>query len=360
MKVSPVSPSAAERWFQRFAACVLGYLLLVIVFGAWVRITGSGAGCGAHWPSCQGELVPRSPSEATLIEYSHRLSSGLSGLAALVLPLWAFRVFPAGHAARRWSLRTLLLVAVEGAIGAALVKNRLVADDASLARAIVVALHLVNTLLLTASATLTVVAAGRGENPHTSSSEGAARAPLLLIVLIGLGLVAATGAVTALGDTLFPVPLSGGSAVAGSAGGGALRPVADHFLVQLRVLHPVLACGLVVAALGLAKLLASVPSVRPWALLLGGLALLQLVLGGVNVLLRAPGWLQLAHLLVAQLLWISAVLAAQSFWRSGSAISGSPISGSPISRSPISRSPVPGGPAARGEAARRSISRSNA
>ncbi|MEO8184170.1 MAG: COX15/CtaA family protein [Deltaproteobacteria bacterium] len=315
MKVSPVSPSAAERWFQRFAACLLGYLLLVIVFGAWVRITGSGAGCGEHWPSCQGELVPRTPSDATRIEYAHRLSSGLSGLAALALPIWAFCLFPAGHAARRWSVRTLLLVALEGAIGAALVKNRLVADDASLARAIVVALHLVNTLLLTASATLTVVAAGRGENPHTSSSEGRARAPLLVSVLIGLGLVAATGAVTALGDTLFPVPLPAGDH---SAGAAALRPAADHFLVQLRLLHPLLACGLVVAALGLAKLLASVPSVRPWALLLGALAILQLVLGGVNILLRAPGWLQLAHLLVAQLLWISAVLAAQAFWRSGS------------------------------------------
>jgi heme A synthase len=180
----------------------------------------------------------------------------------------------------------------------------------------VVALHLVNTLLLTASATLTVVAAGRGENPHTSSSDGRVRAPLLVSVLIGLGLVAATGAVTALGDTLFPVPLPAGGGL--SAAGSALRPAADHFLVQLRLLHPLLACGLVVAAVGLAQRLASVPSVRPFALLLGALALLQLVLGGVNILLRAPGWLQLAHLLVAQLLWISAVLAAQAFWRSGS------------------------------------------
>jgi heme a synthase len=309
VKVSPVSPSQAERWFQRFAAFLLGYLLLVIVFGAWVRITGSGAGCGEHWPSCQGVLLPRAPNQATLIEYSHRLSSGLSGLLALALPIWAFRLFPAGHAARRWSVRTLVLVAVEGAIGALLVKNRLVADDASVARALVVALHLVNTLLLTASASLTVMAAGRGENPHTSSSEGGAGSPLLVGVLIGLLLVAATGAVTALGDTLFPVPLSGATAA-------TLRPFADHFLVQLRVLHPVLACGLVVATVGLAKLLASVPNVRPWALALGALALLQLLIGVVNVLLRAPGWLQLAHLLVAQLLWISAVLAAQEVWRS--------------------------------------------
>jgi heme a synthase len=333
VKVSPVVPTAAQRWFQRLAALLLGYLLLVIVFGAWVRITGSGAGCGAHWPSCQGELVPRTPNQATLIEYSHRLSSGLSVLAALALPMAAFRLFPVGHAARRWSLRTFVLVAVEGAIGALLVKNRLVADDASVARAVVVALHLVNTLLLTASATLTALAAGQADSVHATSPAGA-RSPLLVTVLVGLGLVAATGAVTALGDTLFPVPLA---AELAGAGGEALPP-ADHFLVQLRVLHPVLACGLVVAAVGLARLLASVPRVRPWAIRLGVLAVLQLVLGGVNVLLRAPGWLQLSHLLVAQLLWISAVLAAHSFWRSRT--SGSPVSSSPVSSSPVSSSPV--------------------
>jgi cytochrome c oxidase assembly protein subunit 15 len=299
--------SRGQRWFGHFAALLLGYLLLVIVFGAWVRITGSGAGCGDHWPSCQGVLVPRTPSQATLIEYSHRLSSGLLGLAALALPLWAFGSFSPGHATRRWSVWTLLLVAVEAAIGAGLVKNRLVADDASLARAVVVALHLVNTLLLTASAALTAMAA-REAAPRerlraTASRNRAPRSPiewLALGVLVGLGLVAASGAVTALGDTLFPV-------------GTSSREGSEHFLVQLRVLHPILACALVVAAIGLARLLANFPQTRPFALALGALALLQLGLGAVNVLLRAPGWLQLGHLLIAQLLWLSAVLATHGF-----------------------------------------------
>jgi cytochrome c oxidase assembly protein subunit 15 len=301
-----ISMSRGQRWFGHFAALLLGYLLFVIVFGAWVRITGSGAGCGDHWPSCQGVLLPRTPSQATLIEYSHRLSSGLLGVAALALPVWAFRCFSPGHATRRWSVWTLLLVAVEAAIGAGLVKNRLVADDASLARAVVVALHLVNTLLLTASAALTAMAAreARRTRARQRTRSTAPRAPLdwlSLGVLIGLGLVAASGAVTALGDTLFPV-------------GTSFREGSEHFLVQLRVLHPILACALVVAALGLARLLANLPGVRPFALALGGLALLQLGLGAMNVLLRAPGWLQLAHLLIAQLFWLSAVLAARGFW----------------------------------------------
>src|SRR5688572_10948635 len=159
------SVSAGQRSFSRFATVLLGYLLLVIVFGAWVRITGSGAGCGDHWPTCQGVVLPRSPSQATLIEYTHRITSGLLGMLTLLLPLWAFRSFPRGHAARRWSVYTLLLTGVEAAIGAGLVKAQLVADDASVARAVVVALHLVNTLLLTACAALTVASSGQPEQP---------------------------------------------------------------------------------------------------------------------------------------------------------------------------------------------------
>lgn len=316
-------PASSSRAFPRFATVLLGYLLLVIVFGAWVRITGSGAGCGDHWPSCQGEVVPRSPSAATLIEYTHRLTSGVLGILTLLLPFWAFRSYPRGHGARRWSVCTLLLTGVEAGIGAGLVKNQLVADDASLARAVVVALHLVNTLLLTASAALTVASArsvplpaGANSAAPTRSAErplaqsalpasGPADGWALGALLVALALVAASGAVTALGDTLFPVPERG----------GALLHGADHFLVQLRVVHPILACVTGFAALALARHLLgrSLPrGARPWALALGALSALQLLLGALNIWLRAPGWLQLTHLLLAQLLWISAVLLTRA------------------------------------------------
>lgn len=308
-----------SRGFARFAAVLLGYLLLVIVFGAWVRITGSGAGCGDHWPSCHGQVLPRSPSTATLIEYTHRLTSGVLGILTLLLPLWAFRSYPAGHGARRWSVCTLLLTGVEAAIGAGLVKNQLVADDASVARAVVVALHLVNTLLLTASAALTVASARplplsaaapsptrpRSAQGPRASSRAPAEAWALAALLVALALVAASGAVTALGDTLFPVPERG----------RALLHGAEHFLVQLRVVHPILACVAGVGAVALARHLLSrdLPSgARPWALALATLSALQLLLGALNIWLRAPGWLQLTHLLLAQLLWISAVLLTRA------------------------------------------------
>jgi cytochrome c oxidase assembly protein subunit 15 len=296
---------AAERRFARFAVLVLAYLSFVIVFGAWVRITGSGAGCGAHWPSCRGELVPRTPSHATLIEYTHRLTSGLLGVLSLALPLWAWRALPARHPARRASLAVLGFVVVEAGIGAALVKNGLVAEDASLARAVVVALHLVNTLLLTGSAALTALwaqprAAANSEGPHAASVAGSRSAPgwALWGCLVGLTVVAASGAVTALGDTLFPVTAHGLSEAPAHAG---------HFLVQLRVLHPVLACLLACGVVGLAKYLAADRRLAPFAWATAGLAALQVTIGALNVLFYAPGWLQITHLFVAQLFWIALV-----------------------------------------------------
>jgi cytochrome c oxidase assembly protein subunit 15 len=296
---------AGQRRFVQFAALLLAYLLFVILFGAWVRITGSGAGCGDFWPTCHGQLLPRTPTEQTIIEFTHRSTSGLLGLMALALPVWAWRSFPAPHPVRWLSLATLLLVMLEAAIGAGIVLRQLVASDASRARAVAVALHLGNTLLLTACAALTlaVAHAPRAARSTRSTTARSGAAWLLGVLLLSLGLVASSGAVTALGDTLFPVH---------PGALGAALPPADHFLVQLRVVHPVLACLAVCLALGVARHFAAAEATRPWARALGILASAQLGLGGLNISLNAPGWLQLAHLLLAQLLWISAVLLT---WR---------------------------------------------
>ncbi len=302
---------APERWFHRFAAFVLAYLLFVILFGAWVRITGSGAGCGDHWPTCGGQLVPRAPSVQTVIEYTHRLTSGTLGLFALALPVWAFRLFPRRHPVRRLALATFVLVMVEAGIGAGLVLRQLVASNASGARAVAVALHLTNTLLLTGAAALTVALARRGGPDGARTTPSAAEASAgaggrwpgaWLGVLLGLlVIVAASGAVTALGDTLFPVH-------------GAVAVPADHFLVQLRVIHPLLACLVVCACILIGLRFAREPRCRTWALGLAGLAAVQLVFGALNIVLHAPGWLQLGHLLGAQLTWICAVLLAEAWY----------------------------------------------
>src|SRR5450432_3013436 len=97
---SPGTTGDPRGRFARYAWLLLGYTLLVILFGAVVRITGSGAGCGQHWPSCNGGLLQMPQTLKTAIEYTHRVTSGLSVLAIIGLLGAAFRIYPAGHATR--------------------------------------------------------------------------------------------------------------------------------------------------------------------------------------------------------------------------------------------------------------------
>lgn len=290
-----------QSGFVAFAGFLLAYLLAVILFGAWVRISGSGAGCGEHWPTCHGELVPTNRGTAMVIELTHRVTSAASGLLAIVLPIWAWRRFPKGHAVRAASLGTLLLIVLEGAIGAGLVLNRLVGEDASALRALVVALHLVNTLLLTAcsaAALYWALAPPRLSLAVAWARAGAERYAYALW-LIGLVLISAAGAVTALGDTLFVNP-------AGLP--MASPPAADHFLVQLRIVHPVAAVLVSLLGGGIVWWLAQREPLRRAALGLGALLAAQLLLGACNIAFGAPGALQLGHLLLAQLVWLASVL----------------------------------------------------
>lgn len=291
--------------FSKFAWVFLGYLLFVILYGAWVRITASGAGCGSHWPTCHGEFIPIDPSVETMIEYTHRLTSGLLGILGLVLVGWAWvahrgRVFWA-------SVITLALILFEALIGAGLVLQELVADDDSVARAIVIALHLANTLILTGSASLVAWWT-------TDRTELDFRRNRRLLVLCGVGLLALvatsmSGAVTALGDTLFPVDPT--------VGEGLLQRVRDdlstanHFLVRLRILHPVIALFSALYILAVTYIVRTrdlAGSAERWALATFVLVLVQTGLGVVNIALAAPGWVQIVHLLTAQLVWIAVVL----------------------------------------------------
>ncbi len=120
--------------FARFAWGVLAYDLAVVAWGAYVRATGSGAGCGRHWPLCNGELVPRSPRTQTLVELSHRVSSGVALVLTVALLVWAWRAFPRGHLARKGAATATVLMLMEAGIGAALVLFELVAHDASMKR----------------------------------------------------------------------------------------------------------------------------------------------------------------------------------------------------------------------------------
>lgn len=124
-----------NRRFAIFSWSVLVYNLGIILWGAFVRASGSGAGCGSHWPLCNGEVIPRSPTVQTLIEFSHRLTSGVALILVVALTVAAFRAFPKRHIVRRGALFSLFFMLTEALVGAGLVLFSLVADNASIARA---------------------------------------------------------------------------------------------------------------------------------------------------------------------------------------------------------------------------------
>ena len=297
-----------SRRFAAFAWFFVAYLVGVILFGAWVRITGSGNGCGSHWPACNGDIIPQAPAVKTVIEYTHRLMSGLCGIIAVALVMWARRV---SRPVFRASLLTLLFLVVESLLGALLVKRHLVVDDVSVARAYTVALHLANTLLLTASATLVAWRATKARSPHATPSPSATASSfsrnLLGVALVAVLLTSMSGAVTALGDTVFPTqPALDGTLLAKIRSDTS---PSQHFLVRLRVIHPAIA---VLAALLVAGVLIRTVSRRGnagtaharLATLALGAVVCQTGIGCFNVLLAAPGWIQIVHLLLAQAVWI--------------------------------------------------------
>jgi heme A synthase len=290
--------------FAGFAWALLAYDVLVVLWGAFVRATGSGAGCGRHWPMCNGEIVPRAPRLETVIELSHRVSSGAAFAFTAVLLVWALRAYPRGHRIRWGAGAAMVLMVSEAAVGAGLVLFELVAHDASMKRALSVSVHLVNTFLLLAATALTAWWASGGNAPEP-------RGQRVVLWVVGIPLAAmlvvgASGAVTALGDTLFP------SASLSAGLREDFSPTA-HLFVRLRAIHPLLAAmtgaGTIIAA-GLVRALRPSHAVQTWSRATGALVAAQVAAGVVALLTRAPVWMQLVHLLLADSAWIALVVTA--------------------------------------------------
>lgn len=288
--------------FPTFAWGVLAYNVLVVLWGAIVRATGSGAGCGSHWPLCDGQVLPQPKNVQLLIEFAHRTMSGLALLLVMGLVLGAFRAFPRGHRVRSGALLSLLFILIEALIGAALVKFGWVADNSSVARAVTMAAHLVNTFMLLGALTLTACWSA-GRPPMRLRGQGAVGWALAL-ALAGLLALGASGAVIALGDTLFP---------ARSLMEGLRQDIAPdaHFLIRLRLVHPLIAMSVGLYVLLIASLVSHLrpaPEVRKLARGVTILFFTQIAAGFLNVNLLAPVWMQIVHLLLADLLWINLVL----------------------------------------------------
>jgi len=278
--------------FARFAWGVLAYNITVVLWGAYVRATGSGAGCGNHWPLCDGTVMPVSPNAHKMIEFTHRAMTGLDGPLVVLLVIWAFRAFPRQHPVRLAAGMSGAFLVTEALLGALLVKIQHVAQNAD---AYTESAHLVNTLSLLACLALTDWFASGHPAPKLRG-----KATWMAAVSLGaVMLLSITGVIAALGDTLFPAP------TLAAALKQDFNP-SSSLLLRLRGLHPLIAAAvgawLTVYAVGRLRL-AKAAAVRVVMLVW-----LQLMAGLVNFLLQAPVWMQIVHLLIADLLWIALVL----------------------------------------------------
>lgn len=275
----------------------LGFTLIVILWGAFVRASGSGAGCGNHWPLCKNGVW----SLETLIELTHRLTSGLALVLIVAMFVFAFRLFPRGHIVRRGAALSVLFIGSEALVGAGLVKFEFVAGNASLGRALFMSVHLINTFVLLSVMALTALWASGGSPINLRKRP--ALAWTFSALLLGTLILGVSGAIAALGDTLFP----------SASLSDALRQDfgATNFFVRLRLLHPVFA---IVDSLALFALSIVIrrskpdPITRRLTILLPVLLVLQLLSGAANVLLLTPIWMQLIHLALADCIWLVLVL----------------------------------------------------
>jgi cytochrome c oxidase assembly protein subunit 15 len=287
--------------FIRASWAVLGFTLLVVVWGGLVRASRSGDGCGANWPTCNGQFLPSAPQLKTRIEFTHRVLSGASLVLTLALAGWTFARFPKGSGPRRGAATALAFSFSEALIGAAIVLLRLVGADASFTRVVGMGLHLLSTFFLLAALLLTALWAQGTALPQLRGQ--APVGTLWWASVLGLLVLGMSGALAALGDTLFPArSLAEGFAQDASP--------AAHALVRLRVLHPLLALAvscLLLATAALTSLLRPARAVRRDAVVLGCAVGAQLVVGLLNLALLAPVPVQLVHLLLADVVWLSVV-----------------------------------------------------
>ena len=309
MNSTPDSTTRLNRWTWT----ALAFNILVIIWGAYVRASGSGAGCGSHWPLCNGAIIPVVRG-ATAIEFAHRVTSGFCLVLAIWIAYLGRRSFEKGNRIRTAALSVLGFTVAEALLGAALVLLGYVEFDRSLGRAISIALHLSNTFALLGSLTLTAWWTTPPEAiqlppvilPEVKNREQkeAQLQRLMRVSLVFTFILALTGALTALGDTLFKAP----SLIEGMRYDLQSQ---SHFLVKVRVFHPffAIAAGAIVFFLAdLSSNLRSSGVIQKLSTGLKAIVALQLCVGGVNLILMAPTALQLIHLGLATLLWVVLLL----------------------------------------------------
>ena len=305
-KTTSMATLTRKSRFILFAWLTLGVTIIVILWGDVVQATGSGDGCGAYWPVCNGEVLPAFAGRETFIEFTHRVTSGFVGIMSLVLFIWSRMSFSRGSLVRRGAAFTLFFMFTESLVGAVLVVFRLVGEDASMARVVIAPLHLLNTLLLIAALVLTLYFAYGGNRPSWKGQGNMAW--LLACGMFLIGVVSAMGAITSLGDAIFPVA-STEEAIRRSVTEG------EHFLVRLRVWHPVVSIFAGIYLIVASWMIHRVKGgnfIQAMGIGVFAVFVLQMIVGTLNVITAASLTTQLIHILLADGLWSFWVLLAAS------------------------------------------------
>lgn len=302
-----MSPFAKYAWFA------LAYNILVIVWGVFLRASKSGDGCGQFWLTCNGELIPSAPQFKTVIEFSHRMTTAVDGIVMLVLLGWALLVWRSGPTTQTRQILyatfgSVIFVITEAAVGAGLVLTGNTAEAVTDTRPLWAIGHLVNTFILLTFLTLTAWFATRERRLGTMPNS---RTVLLIaLAVVGLLLVGASGSLAALSNMLFPSQ---------SISEGIAKDFSESsdLILRLRLSHPVLSIltsvYLIFISGWLKALVPDDANTAWWSKVVSVLVMVQVAFGGATLLTLGPIVMQLGHLLLADLVWISFVLLVASY-----------------------------------------------
>lgn len=285
--------------FSKYVWAVLLYNLAAVAWGVFVRAGRYGDGCGEHWPLCGDDHTPLMGAISRVIEASHRVSTALCGPLVLIMVVWAFRVYPRKHVVRKGAIASFGMTIAEGLFGAWLVMKDLVVNNDSAVRAASMCVHSISTFLLIGSLAFTAIAAS-GLRPLRWQGQAQVLC-VLFMAAFGMVLLGVSGAISALAHQLHETP---------DVLKAALNPT-THWMVRLQPLHPLIAVSVglyLVLAVGLLHHLRPDPKARKVGRWVIGLFFAQVALGALNIWTNAPIPVQMLHLVLANLNWISLII----------------------------------------------------
>lgn len=294
--------------FKRYSLLVLIYNLIVILWGVFLRASKSGDGCGQHWLTCHGEIIPSAPELKTIIEFSHRITSALAFFAVLILLIWAFRKYERAHPIRKTAVGAFIFIITEALIGAGLVLTGNTSENLTDTRPLWMSAHLINTMILLAFLTLNTWFAYGGKQLNLRAHPK--QILMFSIACFGIIIVSITGSISALSNLIFPSK---------SLIEGLIKDFSpdSHLILRLRILHPfsslILSFYLLFLASWLKRTIDS-PSIQYWSKILSSLVAIQLLSGILTLLTLSPILMQVIHLLIADLIWISLILLIANFF----------------------------------------------